>query len=103
MSTFDDLCAKALGAADYIAIQAAFHTLILCDIPKMGSQMHNEAKRFSTLIDVLYEHRVNLICSAAVEPDSLYTDGIGSFEFARTASRLHEMQGPQYIAQAYRG
>jgi len=102
MATFDELCAEALGAADYIAIQAAFHTLILCDIPQMGPEMRNEAKRFVTLIDVLYEHRVNFICSAAAEPDALYPQGDGKFEFARTASRLHEMQGPEYIAQTHR-
>lgn len=102
MTTFDDLCTKALGAADYIAIQAAFHTLILCDIPRMGPELLNEAKRFITLIDVLYEHRVNLVCSAAAEPDALYTKGNSSFEFARTVSRLHEMQGLKYIAQTHR-
>ncbi len=102
MATFEELCAKALGAADYIAIQAAFHTLIMSGIPQMGPEMRNEAKRFVTLIDVLYEHRVNFICSAAAGPDALYAEGDGSFEFARTASRLHEMQGPEYIAQTHR-
>ncbi len=102
MATFDDLCAEALGAADYIAIQAAIHTLILRDIPKMGPEMRNEAKRFVTLIDVLYEHRVNLVCSAATKPDTLYASGDGSFEFSRTASRLYEMQGSEYISKTHR-
>ena len=102
MATFEELCARALGAADYIALQAAFHTVILSDIPRMGPDMRNEAKRFVTLIDVLYEHRVNFICSAAAEPDALYTEGAGAFEFARTVSRLIEMQGPDYIAEAHR-
>jgi len=102
MATFDDLCADALGAADYIAIQAVIHTLILCDIPQMGPEMRNEAKRFVTLIDVLYEHRVNLVCSAATTPDALYTEGDGSFEFTRTASRLREMQCQEYISQTHR-
>jgi len=102
MTTFDELCARALGPADYIALQAAFHTVILRDIPCMGPEMRNEAKRFVTLIDVLYEHRVNFICSAAAEPDELYTEGSGAFEFTRTASRLKEMQGPEYIAEAHR-
>lgn len=101
-ATFDELCARALGPADYIALQAAFHTVILRDIPRMGPEMRNEAKRFVTLIDVLYEHRVNFICSAAAEPDALYTAGSGAFEFTRTASRLKEMQGPDYIAEAHR-
>ena len=101
-ATFDELCARALGPADYIALQAAFHTVILRDIPRMGPEMRNEAKRFVTLIDVLYEHRVNFICSAAAEPDALYTAGSGAFEFTRPASRLKEMQGPDYIAEAHR-
>jgi cell division protein ZapE len=102
LATFDELCAEALGAADYIALQAVFHTLILSDIPRMGPEMRNEAKRFVTLIDVLYEHRVNFICSAAAEPSALYDHGDGAFEFTRTTSRLLEMQSPEYIAQAHR-
>ena len=99
MASFDELCARPLGPADYIALQAAFHTVILSDIPRMGPDMRNEAKRFVTLIDVLYEHRVNFICSAAAEPDALYPEGSGAFEFARTVSRLKEMQGAEYIAE----
>lgn len=102
MASFEELCARPLGPADYISLQAAFHTVILSDIPRMGPDMRNEAKRFITLIDVLYEHRVNLICSAAAEPEALYSEGAGAFEFARTTSRLNEMQTPDYIAQAHR-
>ena len=102
MASFDELCARPLGPADYIALQAAFHTVILSDIPRMGPDMRNEAKRFVTLIDVLYEHRVNFICSAAAEPDALYPEGSGAFEFARTVSRLKEMQGAEYIAETHR-
>lgn len=102
MASFDELCARPLGPADYIALQAAFHTVILSDIPRMGPDMRNEAKRFVTLIDVLYEHRVNFICSAAAEPDALYPEGTGAFEFTRTTSRLNEMQTPGYIAEAHR-
>ena len=102
LATFDELCARPLGPADYIALQAAFHTVILSDIPRMGPDMRNEAKRFVTLIDVLYEHRVNFICSAAAEPDALYPEGAGAFEFTRTTSRLNEMQTPGYIAEAHR-
>ena len=76
--------------------------MILSDIPRMGPNMRNEAKRFITLIAVLYEHRVNFICSAAAEPEALYTEGAGAFEFARTVSRLAEMQTPGYIAEAHR-
>ena len=102
MASFEELCARPLGPADYIALQAAFHTVILSDIPRMGPDMRNEAKRFVTLIDVLYEHRVNLICSAAAEPEALYSEGAGAFEFARTTSRLNEMQSPGYIAEVHR-
>ncbi len=102
LASFEELCARPLGPADYIALQAAFHTVILSDIPRMGPDMRNEAKRFVTLIDVLYEHRVNFICSAAAEPDGLYPEGAGAFEFTRTTSRLNEMQTPGYIAEAHR-
>ncbi|MDP7641232.1 MAG: cell division protein ZapE [Alphaproteobacteria bacterium] len=100
--SFDELCARALGAADYIALQAAFHTVIMYDIPRMGPDKRNQAKRFVTLIDVLYEHRINFICSAAAAPDALYAEGHGAFEFARTVSRLAEMQTADYIAAAHR-
>jgi cell division protein ZapE len=68
----------------------------------MGPDSRNEAKRFVTLIDILYEHRVNLICSAAAGPEALYAEGHGVFEFARTASRLREMQSSAYVAEAHR-
>ena len=66
--------------------------MILDDIPILSRARNNEAKRFVTLIDALYEAKVKLICSAAAEPDALYPEGEGAFEFARTASRLHEMR-----------
>ncbi|MBT5038678.1 MAG: cell division protein ZapE [Rhodospirillaceae bacterium] len=102
MVSFEELCAEALGAQDYIALQEAFHTVILNGIPRMGPDSRNEAKRFVTLIDILYEHRVNLICSAAAEPEALYAEGHGVFEFARTVSRLSEMQSSAYVAEAHR-
>jgi cell division protein ZapE len=92
-ATFWDLCAKPLGPADYLAIAGAVRVLILEDIPVLSSANYNEAKRFVTLIDTLYEARVRLIASAADEPERLYIEGAGSFEFERTASRLREMQG----------
>ncbi len=91
--SFADLCGRPLGPGDYLAIAAAIETLILDDIPVLAPVQANEAKRFVTLIDALYEARVRLIASAAAPPEALYPDGPGSFEFARTASRLHEMQG----------
>lgn len=91
-STFWDLCAKPLGAADYLAIAQAVRVLILEDIPQLSASNYNEAKRFVTLIDALYEAKVRLICSAADVPERLYIEGTGAFEFERTASRLREMQ-----------
>ena len=95
---YQDLCGTPLGPADYLAIAARFETLVLDGVPVMSPEDRNEAKRFVTLIDALYEHRVKLIVSAAAEPDDLYPSGDGSFEFARTASRLHEMRSPDYLA-----
>ncbi len=89
---FFDLCGKMLGPGDYLAIAEEVKVLILEDIPCLGRSNFNEAKRFVTLIDALYEARVRLICSAAAEPEFLYVEGEGVFEFERTASRLREMQ-----------
>ena len=91
-ASFWELCARALGPADFLAIAHALRVLILEDIPQMSSANYNEAKRFVTLIDALYEARVRLIASAAEVPERLYLEGSGSFEFERTASRLREMQ-----------
>jgi len=93
---FDTLCRQPLGPADYLAIAARFHTLVLDDIPKMRAADRNAAKRFVTLIDALYERRAKLIASAAAEPQALYPAGDGSFEFQRTVSRLEEMQAQDY-------
>ncbi len=98
---FDDLCKKPLGAADYLKLARSFHTLLVDEIPAMGTHMRNEAKRFVTLIDALYENRVKLVCSADAPPDGLYPSGDGSFEFERTASRLIEMQSEAYMAAGH--
>src|SRR5690606_35434068 len=95
--SFEDLCAKPLGAVDYLEISRTFSTVILHDIPKMNKERRNEAKRFTTLIDTFYEYKTKLICTAAVAPQLLYSGGDGSFEFERTASRLMEMQSEKYI------
>ena len=97
-ASFWDLCAKPLGPDDFLAIAAAVRVLILEDIPQLSSSNYNEAKRFVTLIDALYEARVRLICSAADVPERLYIEGTGSFEFERTASRLREMQGADWAS-----
>ena len=98
---FPDFCGQPLGAADYLALAAEFHTVILADVPKMTREKRNEAKRFVTLIDALYEHRTKLICSAGATPDELYPSGDGSFEFHRTASRLMEMQSQEYLHEPH--
>ena len=89
---FHALCGRPLGAADYLTLAEAVRVLMLDDIPSLGRSNFNEAKRFVTLIDALYEAKVRLICSAAAEPEMLYLEGEGTFEFERTASRLREMQ-----------
>ena len=100
---FGDLCEKPLGPADYLAIAENFHTLVLRGIPKLGPKKRNEAKRFVTLIDALYEAKVNLICSADAPAEALYEEGDGAFEFERTVSRLMEMRSVEYMAQPHAG
>ncbi len=99
---FATLCGKAHGPADYLAIARTFHTVLIDNIPIMPKSKRNEAKRFVTLIDALYERRTKLIASAEGLPDELYSSGSGSSEFARAASRLKEMQAQDYLAQAHR-
>jgi cell division protein ZapE len=91
-ATFFDLCGQPLGPADYLAIAAAVKVLVLEGIPELSRSNFNEAKRFVTLVDALYEAHVRLIASAAAPPEMLYLEGEGTFEFERTASRLREMQ-----------
>jgi cell division protein ZapE len=99
--SFKRLCSDARGAADYLAIARAFHTVILVGIPVMGPDMRNEAARFKVLIDTLYEHKVKLIAVAAAKPEALYPAGDGAFEFERTVSRLTEMQSADYLAEGH--
>ena len=99
-ATFWDLCSRPLGPGDFLAIAQAVRVLILEDIPQLSASNYNEAKRFVTLIDALYEAKVRLICSAADVPERLYLEGTGAFEFERTASRLREMQGAEWGSDA---
>ncbi|MBK8376320.1 cell division protein ZapE [Sphingorhabdus sp.] len=99
--SFKRLCAEARGAADYLAIARRFHTVIIVGIPVLGPHNRNEAARFVTLIDALYEYRVKLLASADAAPDALYPEGDGKFEFDRTVSRLIEMQSEEYLAQGH--
>ena len=96
--SFKKLCGEARGVPDYLAIARVYHSVIIVGIPQMGKDMRNEAARFVTLIDALYEHRVKLFATAAAQPDDLYIEGDGAFEFERTASRLMEMGSDEYMA-----
>ena len=98
---FDDLCGRPLGPADYLAIATHFHTLLLDGIPRLGAENFDRAKRFITLVDALYEHRVKLVASAAASPDNIYERGENAAMFARTASRLHEMQSRDWRAREH--
>lgn len=91
-ATFWDLCGQMFGPGDYLVIADAVKLLILEDIPRLTRGNFNEAKRFVTLIDALYEAKVRTVCTAVDEPERLYIEGAGAFEFERTASRLREMQ-----------
>ncbi len=95
---FDELCARPLAAADYLAIAERFAAVILEGIPSLEPRQRNEARRFHILIDALYEARTLLIASAAVPPEAIFPAGDGAWEFQRTLSRLREMQSEDYIA-----
>jgi cell division protein ZapE len=95
---FAALCGAALGPGDYLALATHYHTLVLDGIPRMGPENYDEARRFVTLIDALYDHRVKLVASAEAQPDRLYERGEGAKAFERTASRLEEMQSQDYLA-----
>jgi cell division protein ZapE len=96
--SFDELCREARGPADYLVLARAFHVVMIDCVPKLSASERNEAKRFITLIDELYEHKVKLICSAEVPPNEIYMKGTGASAFERTASRLIEMQSADYLA-----
>jgi cell division protein ZapE len=95
------LCKEARGASDYLSIARNYHTVFVVGIPKLGAENRNEAARFVTLIDALYEHKVKLIATADAEPPELYEEGDGRFEFDRTISRLMEMQSREYLAKGH--
>ncbi len=94
---FDVLCGGPRSQNDYLEIARQFHTVLLSDVPRMSAGQAAEARRFTWLVDVLYDHRVKLIVSAEVEPEALYTSGALVGEFQRTASRLAEMQTRAYL------
>ena len=98
--SFDALCGAALGPSDYLAIADRFHTILIDHIPQMGPEKSNEARRFTLLIDTLYDRRIKVICSAATRPELLYVSGDNASAFRRAASRLLEMQSLDYLLSA---
>ncbi len=95
---FKTLCGGPRSQNDYLELAAQFHTVLLSDVPHMPMRMASEARRFTWLIDVLYDRRVKLIMSAEVTPERLYVEGPLAHEFPRTVSRLNEMQSSEFLA-----
>ncbi|MCY4258895.1 MAG: cell division protein ZapE, partial [Rhodobacteraceae bacterium] len=98
-SSFWELCGQPLGPPDFLAIASHIRMLILEGIPRLSRSNYNEARRFVLLIDALYDAGIDLIATAVERPELLYIEGTGSFDFERTASRLREMQGPDWGAE----
>ncbi|OYU44651.1 MAG: cell division protein ZapE [Burkholderiales bacterium PBB4] len=99
---FKTLCGGPRSQNDYLEIASRFHTVFLSHVPQMPLRMASEARRFTWLVDVLYDRRGKLVRSAEVPPEALYTEGPMSHEFPRTVSRLHEMQSKEFLAQERR-
>jgi len=103
---FEELCARPLGAADYLALAVHYPVILIEHVPRLTASERDQARRFMTLIDALYEHRVSAIISAADRPERLYPEGEGApgfdrREFERTVSRLHEMQSADYLSRPH--
>jgi cell division protein ZapE len=98
---FAAICETARSAADYVDISRRFHTVLLSGVPRLSRVNADAARRFTWLVDVFYDVRVKLVVSAQAQPEDLFADGGGagmaSAEFARTVSRLHEMQSAEYL------
>jgi cell division protein ZapE len=95
---FRTLCGGPRSQNDYLELAQQFHTVILSNVPQMPPRLASEARRFTLLVDVLYDRRVKLILSAAVPPEALYAEGPLAHEFPRTVSRLAEMQSAEYLS-----
>ena len=95
--SFDELCNRPLGAADYLSLARTYDTVLIERVPMLHPENRDSARRFVTLIDALYEAKTKVIVSAEAEPDALYVSGDGAFEFERTASRLYEMRSADYL------
>lgn len=100
---FATLCGGPRSQNDYLVLAESYHTLFLSHVPKMGADMSSQARRFTWLVDVLYDHRVKLIISADCPAEALYTQGMQASEFGRTVSRLIEMRSHEYLASTHRG
>ena len=98
---FRELCGGAHAHEDYLEIAHRYPTVFLSHIPQMTAEHSSEARRFTWLVDVLYDNNVRLVASSAATPEKIYTDGIASGEFSRTASRLTEMQSMHYLQQPH--
>src|SRR5690606_2744056 len=94
---FATLCGGPRSQNDYLALAARFQAVILSDVPRMDARRASEARRFTWLVDVFYDHRVKLVMSAQCEAEALYTDGPMANEFHRTVSRIQEMQSREYL------
>ena len=99
---FKTLCGGPRSQNDYLEIASRFHTVLLSNVPQMPPRLASEARRFTWLVDVLYDRRVKLVLSTAVAPEQLYTEGPLAHEFPRTVSRLHEMQSAEFLAAGRR-
>jgi cell division protein ZapE len=97
-ASFASLCKTALGPNDYVALAQRFHTVFLEDVPRLDASEREAARRFVILVDALYEARARVIVLAQAEPETLYVEGAGAFEFERTASRLQEMRSADWLA-----
>jgi cell division protein ZapE len=99
---FSTLCGGPRSQNDYLELASRFHTVMLSDVPLMPVRLASEARRFTWLVDVLYDRRVKLVISSEVPPEQLYTEGPLSHEFPRTVSRLNEMQSTEYLSEERR-
>jgi cell division protein ZapE len=99
---FRTLCGGPRSQNDYLEIASRFHTVLVSNVPYMPVNMASQARRFTWLVDVLYDRRVKLVLSAAVPAEQLYTEGPLAYEFPRTVSRLNEMQSQEYLLQERR-
>lgn len=100
--SFHELCETPRSQNDYLELASRFHTVLLSDVPQMTEDMASAARRFTLLVDVLYDRRIKLILSAAVPPEQLYVHGPLDYEFTRTVSRLNEMQSAEYLREGRR-